>query len=249
MRITPDEVRARTVSEAWLRAVELVNARPDRSAYHLVVRIERPGEEIEGIRRLADQLLLDLSLPLVETVRNTIFPAPTADRFSEPARLAKHYRIHYPAYRRFKGNKRGTYFGRLVALPDGNGGVVDQLTNVVSKLRERRRMSSRYELNIYLAREDRNVAMGFPCMSNCAMHLDKGVLHLAASYRNQYLIERGYGNYLGLGQLLQYVSHATGLQAGELLIIAGHADVDHANKGQINSLLAAAGLLRGIASD
>ena len=48
--------------------------------------------------------------------------------------------------------------------------------------------------------------MGFPCLSFCSFQLDGDTLHMIAQYRYQYLIERGYGNYLGLGQLLGYVS-------------------------------------------
>lgn len=244
MSATPPEVRAQTVSEAWLRAVEVVNGFSNkRSACHLVVRVERPAEEVGRIRQLADRLLDDLALPLIDTVRNTIFPATTAERFPEPGDLATHYRLHYPVHRRF--NKRGTYFGRLVALPDGKGGEIDQLSHVVDKLREGSKLSSRYEMNIYLAQEDRKVRLGFPCMSNCAIHREHGVLHLAATYRNQYLIERGYGNYLALGQLLQYVARATDHHAGELLILAGHAEVDRASRRKVSDLLAAAGGRRG----
>jgi hypothetical protein len=240
MTLATEDIRAENISRAWLQTVASLSRHSPRAAYHLVVRIANPSAEVRSVRVLADKLLGDLKLRPIDTVRNTIFPAATAARFPEPSALAEHYRLRYAVYRRF--NKRGTYFGRLVALPNGKNDTIDQLSATVDKLRKQRRMSSRYELNIYLAREDQSIAMGFPCMSSCALHLDGDVVHMSATYRNQYIIERGYGNYLGLGELLKYICGATNLRMGELMVIAGHAELDHANKQQITSLLGAAEL-------
>ena len=40
------------------------------------------------------------------------------------------------------------------------------------------------------------IPMGFPCLSHLSWQRHQGYLHLLARYRHQYLIERGYGNYL-----------------------------------------------------
>lgn len=73
------------------------------------------------------------------------------------------------------------------------------------------------------AQGDESRRMGFPCLSLASFHLDGDRLHLTAHYRNQHLLERGYGNYLGLGRLLSYVAAASELVPGELLVVAGHA--------------------------
>ena len=78
--------------------------------------------------------------------------------------------------------------------------------------------------------------MGFPCLSFCSFQLDGDTLHMIAQYRYQYLIERGYGNYLGLGQLLGYVCATVGLHPGQLTIIAGVAAVDSAARYRIARL-------------
>ena len=75
----------------------------------------------------------------------------------------------------------------------------------------------------YSGERDNSARIGFPCLSMVSFHLDGAKLHLAAHYRNQHFIERAYGNYLGLGQLLGYVAAAAGLEVGELLVVAGHA--------------------------
>ena len=81
--------------------------------------------------------------------------------------------------------------------------------------------------------------MGFPCLSFCSFQLDQDRLHMVAHYhRRQHLIVRGYGNYLGLGQLLGYVCAMTGLSPGELMIVAGAAQVD-APRYRVKQLLSA----------
>jgi hypothetical protein len=49
---------------------------------------------------------------------------------------------------------------------------------------------------------------------------------MVAHYRYQYLVAKGYGNYLGLGRLLGYVSATAGLRPGNLMIIAGAVKVE-----------------------
>jgi hypothetical protein len=61
-------------------------------------------------------------------------------------------------------------------------------------------------------------------------------VHLLATYRNQYLVERGLGNYIGLANLRDYVAVQAGLAPGELMVVAGHAIAD-GPKTPLRSLL------------
>jgi thymidylate synthase len=258
------------VSEAWLNAVQVVDAAPERRLFHLVTRISDPVTEEPRIRAAADALLRDLDLALVHTVANTIFPAHLAATSAGPGELAQRYRRMYPTLRRLhKSNRKGTYFGRIVAHPAA-GGERDQLADLIERLRTELRTrgpkSARYEMNItgpgeldqpaeacpaeelsdggpvhiYATGKDTS-PMGFPCLSFCSFQLDGDTLHMVAQYRYQYLIERGYGNYLGLGQLLGYVSASVGLRPGQLMIIAGVAAVDSAARYRIARLTESAG--------
>lgn len=153
--------------------------------------------------------------------------------------LAGHYRDMLPVLRRFPKNNKGLYFARIVDYPNTDADRADQLTNTVRKLKQelahdRGSKSSRYEVMIsvpgvdvpiYHPQPDAHKTMDFPCLSFLSFHLD-GALHLSAQYRNQRLVERGYGNYLGLGRLLGYVATAVGVEPGELLVVAGHAELD-----------------------
>lgn len=269
MTLAQDQVSGVTVSEAWLNAVQAVDSAPRRRLFHLVTRIGDPVTEEPRIRAVADGLLSDLGHAPVDTVANTIFPAHLAAASAGPGELAQRYRKMYPTLRRLhKSNRRGTYFGRIVAHPAADG-ERDQLADLIGRLKTELRTpgpkSARYEMNIsgpgelappaeacsdaestdggpvhvYAADKDTS-PMGFPCLSFCSFQLDGGTLHMIAQYRYQYLIERGYGNYLGLGQLLGYVCAAAGLRPGELMIIAGVAAVDSAARYRITRLAEAA---------
>lgn len=58
-----------------------------------------------------------------------------------------------------------------------------------------------------------------------------------AVYRNESLVARAYGNYLGLGELQAYMANQVGVQVGELLMTIGHVELD-AGKRAVRTLLA-----------
>jgi hypothetical protein len=71
---------------------------------------------------------------------------------------------------------------------------------------------------------------GFPCMSFVSFQVGAGTVHAFAHYRYEYLIEKGYGNYLGIARLQAYVAGQVGLDVGALTITAGRAHVDARSK-------------------
>lgn len=240
MTLAQGTVEATSISDGWLQAVAALKATSGRSLFHLAVRFQRPDQEDPAIRAAVDDLLTTVGRPSVATVRNTIFPAALAETSPDAQHLAERYRQLFPVIKKLHHqNRRGTYFGRLVAHPDGGE---DQLNKVIAKLRRAvagQRFTSIYEIDLYTEvagdvsmstysdGNDRNLTiMGFPCLSYLSFHMDGDQLHLTAFYRNHYLIGRGYGNYLGLGQLLTYVAGQAGLRPGELLVVSGHAELD-----------------------
>lgn len=219
----------RSVGDAWRAAAQAVLA-VGGSTFHLVVRIGADADD-PAVEARVDELLLHQGNAPIRTVANTIFPEQLGRRYPEPHDLSSSYLALYPRLRRFPANRYGTYFGRLVDHP-GGGEHANQLVDVVKKLRAElassTNRSSRYECAIYNPAKDAGKTGSFPCLSNVAFHLDShgGRLHVLATYRNQYLVQRAYGNYLGLTGLRDYVAQATDLQPGELLVVAGHAVVD-----------------------
>jgi thymidylate synthase len=238
---SPDRyIATDNVSVAWLKAVKLCFDNSRAKAVHLILRVANPREEDLRIRAAAQGLIDDWNSAYkpkghmydVLTTRNTIFPASWAARYPEPGELAEYYRSRYSRLRSHdSGNKFGTYFGRLVAYPreSKHDDTADQLTELVRKLRQelngRRPKSSRYEINVFSERYDTN-PMSFPCLAHLSFHLHEGQVHQQAVYRNEYLVGRAYGNYLGLAQLQTYIASACGADVGELLVTVGHIELD-----------------------
>jgi hypothetical protein len=232
-------VEAANVSTAWLEAARHVEHEPDRKALHSVVRIADPVGEISAVRDELEQLLQQRKMQCVETVANTIFPGELARTSRDHEDLVERYRRLYPRLQRFPGNESGTYFGRLVAYPTAKG-PFDQVGAIIDRINAQIRSgnpkhAARFEglqmvpdadaaaAPIYLPGTDNN-PMAFPCLSHCLFQTDAaGQVHLLAVYRYQYLVQKGYGNYLGLGRLLAYVAAQTGLSVGHLTVVAGKA--------------------------
>jgi hypothetical protein len=187
----------------------------------------------------------------IETVANTIFPQALATSSGRHDRLVARYRDLYGRAKRFPGNQHDTYFGRLVAYPSPKGAEpVDQIGWIINRLKQQMQlpgpMTAAYEADvahptldgstgtepaavdghIHVGGKD-TLIRGFPCLSNCSFQLEHGqVLHLAAYYRYHYMLERAYGNYLGLGRLLAYVADQAGVRPGTLTVMAGYAQLE-----------------------
>ena len=240
-------IQADTVSAAWCDATRTVRAAPGHKIFHLIVSIECPLVEEAGIRQEVDKLLASRMLQKVDTVASTIMPAALAELCGTHDELVEQYRGRYELIMRFPKNSWGTYFGRLVAYPIGHDkrpAPVDQLAPVIKALRSRRVVAAQYEVAVATAEDVAEPAeivdpgaiihhptrgrhgRGGPCLSNIAFQREGERVHAIAHYRSHYLIERGYGNYLGLGWLLYYVADKAGLQVGNLTVVAGYAQID-----------------------
>ena len=227
----PRCIESTSVSAAWVEAAAAIAGAPAREAFHFHVRMLEPLPELAPVRALADALLETLGYRAIETVRNTIFPAEWAEDVPDPDELSRDYLEHYADIRALdEANRRGTYFGRIVAQPRNDGSVGNQLVGTIDKLRSAsggsQHYKCRYEINIYNEHKDANVTRGFPCMTHLAYQADGEELHCLATYRNHDLVEKSYGNWLALAELQQYVAGASGFVPGELSVLAGHAYID-----------------------
>ncbi|MGO4613004.1 thymidylate synthase [Nocardia sp. 2YAB30] len=247
----PIHLSAPDLSTAWLATTLAVNA-AGKAAFHTVTRIGDAGKAEEPrIRNAADCLLTEAELQPVSTVANTIFPAAIAKQNSDPVELAARYRDLVPQLKRLdSNNSKGTYFQRLVDYPAADGRSVNQLARIINTLSRERSgrgpKRARYEAMLAVPDVDGTVpvvvpardtsAMAFPCLSLLSFQLDGSQLHAVAHYRSQYLVQRGYGNYLGISRLLTYIADQTGVSPGTLTVVVGLAHVDHLRKDLAASL-------------
>jgi thymidylate synthase len=235
------------VSEAWLKAshyLDLVGG----GSYNLIVEVLNPLDEDAGIRTAVNKMLRRYSP--VETVASTIFPKGLWDVTAPREVFYKRFNNCYPSIRQIKSNNTGTYFGRLVNWKYEHPEIKqNQLENTIQNIKMRSRLPSSsedtYEMTVYDPLQDYHKRMGFPCMSCISIGLEENKLNMTAIYRNQYFIRKGYGNYLGLGRLLHFISVQTGYDLGILTCIATHAELENGHKNLMNQIykISAPGLL------
>ncbi|GIJ22872.1 hypothetical protein [Micromonospora lutea] len=239
-------VQALDVSTAWVRTCRALLDVPTHRAFHTVVRILDPQRDDPVVRAELDRILAVKGMQPVRTVANTIFPAALAANTATHEDLVSRYRNLYPALKRMhSSNRLGTYFHRLIDYPGKDGGV-DQIGGIIRQLRLQGKINPKsacYEANLADPSKDGkswtasapirvpgrdNGIMQFPCLSHCSFQLDNRTrrLHLAALYRSHYMVEKAYGNYLGLGNLLAYVARQSDLEPGTLTVTAGYAQLD-----------------------
>lgn len=147
---------AATLSEAWLRTVEVV-VRGGGRLVNVLTTITEPGSEDAHVRAVIDQTLdaQERRAQSVETVAGTIFPAELYRDLGYPWRpglspedaealddaataLFDSYELMLPLLLTANGNRGGTYFSRMVTWPGKEPGGVNQLADRIRYLRGHR---------------------------------------------------------------------------------------------------------------
>lgn len=254
MKITA--VRGSDVSAAWLAACQAMTADPPVAYHTVVRIENPLAEDpavraaVDGILRAAS---LRPVQTVANTIFPAAVAATSRDQLDLTRRYLKMLptlRDMDPA------NKHGMYFERLISYPGREGPVnqLDAIISRLRKETAKAGtgtgpLSAAYEAGFAVPDEDDgdrpaedcvsashvpvrvpgqdSRVRGFPCLSHCSFQLDRsGSLHAMAHYRSQLMVERAYGNYLGLGRLLGYVAGQAGLRVGELTVTAGYASLD-----------------------
>ena len=150
-----------------------------------------------------------------------------------------------PMLRTINANKSGTYFSRMITWPGKEAGGVNQLAARVEHLRAQHVAGNRTNntldmdaaadaqadeedlrgVQVYAPTDRRT--RGFPCLTHIDLTLYRGRLHMTAVYRHQYLIDKAYGNLLGLSWLMQFLCQQSGHDLGELVVHATLADAQY----------------------
>lgn len=156
--------------------------------------------------------------------------------------LFEAYADMLPLLRTVNANKSGTYFSRMISWPGREAGGVNQLAARIDRLRNElmsgRRTHNALDLDVaadalcdeedlrglqVYAPTDRRTR-SFPCLTHVDLTLHRGRLHATAVYRHQYLIDKAYGNLLGLSWMMRFLCQQTGHELGELVVHATLAD-------------------------
>lgn len=236
-RIEP--IHGRNLSDAWAQAfLKCHNATGSEISPSIVSFDVRDGEkwalENKEIRQAIDRQLKicsDKSNPCdVETVAGTIFPESIWKRCNgNRTTLFTEYEKMWPLVCKCVNNKRGTYFRRLMAFGDPKSkSKVCQLENIISFWNEGGRRRSALQASLFDPHQDFRDGpyLQFPCLQQLIFHPKgsngSGGLEVMALYANQILLEKAYGNYLGLYRLGTFMAGEMGLNLTRVSCVASH---------------------------
>lgn len=226
-------IEDRNLSRAWLRALRVASVRGHREVAPLIVAVtgfDASGhfEEDPQIRAALDALLAATGKQAVDTVGNTIFPAslwnPQAPR---QALFDRYTRIAPRVRKASRKNGRGIYFERMIS--GGPKGHENQIEFAISTFNARDGVRrSVLQIGVFDPSRDHSGAaqLGFPCLQHVTFAPSEEGLQVNAFYATQYLVERAYGNYVGLCRLGRFVAHELSLPLERFTCFTGVAECD-----------------------
>lgn len=225
-------VTEKTITHTWLSALSLLRNSPGGELYDLLVEMQEPAslDVHDPVVARLDSLLARKGCFDTETVANTIFPAELARQSADREGLYQRYAQILPRLKRLSPNRHGLYFARLISYPlqtdETRKNQLELLIlRLIDELANPGPLRHAYELAIHAPGLDTR-PMGFPCMSSVSVHVEDGRLRLAATYRNQYYVQRALGNFVGLSRLQQFIANQAGLSVSALSVHAFHAEID-----------------------
>jgi hypothetical protein len=233
-------VDAANLSVAWATVLLRIIDLPGTSISPLAVSIHgfaadgMPQEDTE-LRTSLDACLQTNGKLDIETVAWTIFPnnvwrLAQGDRhrlYDLYVKAWPHWKIMNP-----QANRCGLYFERLVHYGpgqlDGN-----QLEWIISQYRSRKGVrKSMFQASVFDPARDHvpTARLGFPCLQHVTFVPEGDGLVVNAFYATQQLVEKAYGNWLGLCRLGHFMAQAMGLNLVRLNCFVGIEKLDQIGK-------------------
>lgn len=191
------------------------------------------GEVVEDprLRGVFDDFLAQRSLQPIRTVANTIFPNNLWNKNIERKFLYERYNAIKQKLLKCPKNRLGLYFNRIINYPSDSGNI-NQLEEVISYYQSGTRRRSAFQVAIWSPLHDlKNVPQrGFPCLQHVIFVPHKGKLRSFAFYASQYLLERAYGNILGICNLSKFVAKELEVELTSVKVFVGREQLDVAFK-------------------
>lgn len=222
-------IQSGNFQNAWAQVVlELKNH--SWNAWNVVVQIKNPLEIDEDKHRIMENFAADKGLVGQNQVAYTIFPYKLY-KGQERDVFYKQYWKYYNANKLDSyANWKDTYFARLIRY-NSNGVEIDQLGTIIDSIKNRTiNNGSSYVMIIPYPQKDIKRKMGAPCLNYITVQVElincRRYINLCSVYRNHNFRERAYGNYYGLGKLLEYIALETKSIVGVLTCVSSHAYID-----------------------
>jgi thymidylate synthase len=233
------------LSYAWGKALLLLHEEGIKEIHPLFVTIKNiknntPAEDTE-IRDRLDRLLAKHNKYSCNTVANTIFPASLWNPDKDRKLLYERYRRICSKIKDYDaiGSRHGRYFSRFIDYGSGEQ-KINQLEYLISTRKDkgnnRRSALQASVIDPYIDHTNEH-RRGFPCLQQvCFAPLEEDKLSVTGFYPYQYIVERAYGNYLGLCRLGHFIAHELGLELSEMNCVTGIAKLGDINKSDSDLL-------------
>jgi hypothetical protein len=235
----PHLIEADNIGEAWLAMCSYVLANHNE-VRNLLVAINDPISIDPSLHKSVDAFCQSQGLLTPKHVAYTIFPEGLAKRHTGSGLFA--------AYNRTRGffdrvkTSWGTYFRRMTQY-EGQRGRVNQLGRIIDAINSRTACHrAAYTMLIQQPGGENVRPRGGPCLNYLALQIEPDAaqtINLLAVYRNHDVLERAYGNFVGLGWLLGFLCDETNSAVGHLTCLSAHAYIDRrigALRGLLNTL-------------
>jgi thymidylate synthase len=239
---SPHLIEENNLSHAWAKAFLHIIDNGGKPISPLVVSItgftDGIPHEDKNIRQSLDICLADNDDQKVHTVANTIFPESLWKRSKyQRKELFERYLNFLPRAKNIKKckakNSRGLYFERLVNFGFDEHPKVNQLEYIINQYQARPGVrKSMFQASIFDPMKDHisNPYIPFPCLQHVSFVPQGSTLTMNAFYATQQLLNKAYGNYLGLCRLGNFMAHEMGLTFSRMNCFVGVAKLEHIGK-------------------
>ena len=212
-------IRSLDIVGAWQAATDHLLGSPHGKTTNLIVEIDDPVVPHRSVLRAHDPKRFFPDEKSVFDVANTIWPSRLVAQCADRAAFYRRYLAvnERGMSRRRNRNRWGTYCGRLLSFGSSR---INQLEKAIVSSSG---WSSRYEAAIVLhvssSETDGIRVRGGPCLQYVQpLFRADGTLDLVAVYRSQDYSLLALGNFIGLAELLSFISTQTGNRPGRLIV-------------------------------
>ncbi|MCK4819710.1 thymidylate synthase [bacterium] len=234
-----EHIKEDNLSIAWAKAFLATMGHPEISPMTITVTglSNESIPECCEIRNTLERSLKDHSFWSCHTVANTIFPKSLWNRSKEQTLLYKRYLRSLKQIRKCKGNCNGMYFERLIAYGENKINQLEYIIETYTKKGNHRRSALQASLYDPTCDATDQRQRGFPCLQQVGFsRIGKSGLCVTGYYPKEHILDRGYGNYLGLCRLGQFMASEMGLELAQMTCFVGVACVGNLAKTPLRNL-------------
>lgn len=237
----PTQIVADSFQDAWITAARLLREN-QWDLRNLVVQIQDTSLFDAAVHQRVCDFTNNVGVLGPKHVAYTLFPHGLAKRNESADDLFHAYNREHGLFERLHrraGSQWGTYFRRMTNY-EASPEPVNQLKNILEAVRsDAKTHTCAFSMIIQKPGGEMMRRRGGPCLNYIAVQMEHGdpdVLGLLCVYRSHDFLERAYGNYWGLCNLLSFMAGEADVQPGPLTCISSRAFVA-GHKTELKDLL------------